>query len=106
MRYYSILRPVSIGTYPKPKDNKVVEIKNFEDRLYCTHIGREAWGYIEYEKTLSLDDAKKYELIPGNCCGNCTYFNGEIGDGEKFCDERELHVHQEGYCYRHIRKSQ
>lgn len=39
-----------------------------------------------------------------DCCGNCMYFNGEIGDGEQFCDERETHVHEEGYCYRHVRK--
>lgn len=41
-----------------------------------------------------------------DCCGNCTYFNGEIGDGEQFCDERELYVHEDGYCYRHVRKSE
>lgn len=39
-----------------------------------------------------------------NCCGNCIYFNGEIGDNEQFCDEKEEYVHEEGYCYRHVRK--
>lgn len=25
-------------------------------------------------------------------CGNCTYFNGEMEDGEQFCDELESYV--------------
>lgn len=69
MRYYSILRPVSIGTYPKPKDNKVLKIVNFDSRTYYKDIGREAWGYIDYEKPLSLDDVVKYELVAECCCG-------------------------------------
>jgi hypothetical protein len=64
-RYYSLLRPVSIGTYPKPGDNKVLEIKNFDNRTYCEDIGREAWGYIDYEKVLTPKDANIYDLMPG-----------------------------------------
>lgn len=64
MRYYSILRPVSIGTYPKPRDNRVLEINNFDRKTYCEEIEREAWGYIDYEKTLTPRDANIYELMP------------------------------------------
>ena len=63
MRYYSILRPISIGTYPNPKDNEVLKINNFDSRSYCKDIDREAWGFIDYEKSLSLEDSEKYELV-------------------------------------------
>jgi hypothetical protein len=60
MRYYSTQRPVMPGSYPK---NGVVEIHNFDDKTYCDEIGREAWGYIDYEGKLPETDAKAYELV-------------------------------------------
>lgn len=60
-RYYSIMRPVSIGTYPR---NGVEEIVNFDYRQFCPEINREAWGYIEYSRELSEKEAADYELIP------------------------------------------
>lgn len=65
MRYYSTLRPVGIGTFPKPTGNKVLSIENFDSRIYVPEINREAWGYIEYEKPLSNEDADNYDLIKG-----------------------------------------
>ena len=50
MKYYSIMRPVSIGTYPK---SGAEEIVNYDRRQYVPEIGREAWGYIEYSRTLT-----------------------------------------------------
>lgn len=105
MRYYSILRPISIGTYPKPKDNEVLKINNFDNRSYCKDIDREAWGFIDYEKSLSLEDSEKYELVPERCCGTCLYFNGEIRDSRQFCDEKEIEVGEDGYCYQYSRKT-
>lgn len=63
MRYYSILRPISFGTYPKYQDNKVLEIVNFDEKIYCEDISRDAWGYIEYEKIIGKKDAYNYDLI-------------------------------------------
>ena len=57
MRYYSTQRPIMPGSYPKPAGNPVVEIRNFGE------IGREAWGYIEYEQALFPGQAQSYELI-------------------------------------------
>ena len=45
MRYYSTQRPIMPGSYPKPAGNPVVEIRNFDARVFCGEIGREAWGY-------------------------------------------------------------
>lgn len=61
-RYYSIERPVSIGTYPKVKDNKPVNIENFDLKTYVDEIKCEAYGYLEYEKPLTSTQAATYEL--------------------------------------------
>lgn len=60
-KYLSTLRPVSIGTYPIPKDNRIVEIKNFGTRISL--IGVRCWDWIEYEKRLSSELAQKYDLV-------------------------------------------
>ena len=62
MKYYSKKRPIQPGGYPKPKENKVVEIVNFDAPIYCEKIKSDAWGYIDYEKPLARDEMKNYEL--------------------------------------------
>lgn len=62
-RYYSTQRPVVPGSFPKPAENKILGIKNFDKRTYCAEIKREAWGYIEYEHALSMENAADYELV-------------------------------------------
>ena len=64
MKYYSIYRPVMPGTFPKTQ--MVNEIHNFDYRQYCPEIGREAWGWIEYESEISEKDATNYELVKVN----------------------------------------
>ena len=64
MRYYSTQRPVGPGTFPKPEGNKVVELHNFYGKTFCEELGREAWGYIDYEQALSPEQAASYELTP------------------------------------------
>lgn len=61
-KYYSVMRPVSIGTYPK---NGAVNIVNFEDRKFCKEINGEAWGYIEYDRFLTDAELNDYELKKG-----------------------------------------
>ena len=61
MRYYSIHRPIAPGTFPKTV--KVNEIHNFDYRMFCDEIGREAWGWIDYADELDEKDAKAYELV-------------------------------------------
>lgn len=67
MKYYSTQRPVVPGGYPKPQDNPIKMIYNFDSREHCPEIGRRAWGYIEYERSLPVELAEEYELIPENC---------------------------------------
>ena len=63
-RYYSILRPVGIGTFPKPAGNTVEAIRNFDSRQFVPEISREAWGYIEYNQPLEKITADMYDLVP------------------------------------------
>lgn len=60
-RYFSTMRPVSIGTYPN--NGKVVEIHNFDTRQMVKSIGREAWGYIDYSEPLTEKQISDYELV-------------------------------------------
>lgn len=72
MRYYSTQRPIGPGTFPKSPENKVLEIHNFDSRTFCEEIGREAWGYIDYESPLTQEQAISHELIaPGVGCIGC-----------------------------------
>lgn len=62
--YYSTQRPVGPGTFPKPQGNAVKEVFNFDSKTYCEEVGREAWGYIEYEKPLDPETAAGYRRYP------------------------------------------
>ena len=55
MRYYSIMRPVMPGSYPKKAAAQ--EIENFDEKTFCEEIGREAWGYIDYSEELTESEA-------------------------------------------------
>ena len=63
-RYYSTQRPVDIGTFPKPADNKPVEIHNYDSRIPVEDGSMLAWGYLEYAKPLTEKEAGDYELKP------------------------------------------
>ena len=63
-RYYSTQRPVDIGTFPKPADNKPVEIHNYDSRIPVEDGTMLAWGYLEYARPLTEKEASDYELKP------------------------------------------
>ena len=62
-RYYSVMRPLSIGCYPNPQGNKILNIENFDDKKFCKDVGKDAWGYIEYEQPVSDVLLQDYELV-------------------------------------------
>ena len=65
-RYYSTQRSVDIGTFPKPPDNRVMEIVNFDKRIPVENEPFHAWGYVEYQKPLTEKQADDYELRPAS----------------------------------------
>lgn len=63
-RYYSMHRPIDIGTFPKPAGNPPSEVINFDD-LHPVEDGRfKAWGYLVYPKSLTELEIAAYELKP------------------------------------------
>ena len=62
-RYYSPLRPIGIGTIPTVHK---LTFTNFMKREFVESIGREAWGYVEYDSPLTDKEAADYDLIPGD----------------------------------------
>lgn len=95
-KYYSTERPVMPGSFPKPQGNTVLDIENFNDRSYVAKIGREAWGFIEYEKPISP------VLLEGD---SWEYNNATLlpGHGDKSVMMLQQHIQltdEELYCIR------
>ena len=67
MRYYSTQRPIGPGTFPRQGGTE--KVVNFDGPTYCEEIGREAWGYIEYQRDLEPNECSRYELTPGGTEG-------------------------------------
>jgi hypothetical protein len=53
------------GTFPKPQGNRVLSVENFDERVFCEEIGRDAWGHVEYEKPVSEALLRNYEMVEG-----------------------------------------
>lgn len=58
-RYYSKVRPIMIGGFPK--SDSILEIVNFDEKKYDSYLGDYAYGYISTEE--ALEGYKDYELI-------------------------------------------
>lgn len=61
MRYYSTQRPVTPGSYPK---DGAVHIENYSQPKLIDEIGRTAWGFIDYDRELTAEEAERWELTP------------------------------------------
>ena len=62
MRYYSILRPIGIGTLPKTAEACMEGFINFEEKTFIPAIGRTAWGYVDV--TEPIKEAEAWDLVP------------------------------------------
>ena len=60
-KYYSVSRPVGIGTYPV---DGMLTFVNYNERTFVDTLGREAWGEIFYNRELSEKELSNYELMP------------------------------------------
>ena len=59
--YYMILRPVGIGCQPKG----FISYRNYDRRTYVPAIDHEAWGEITYDRKLSPEEIKVYDMMKG-----------------------------------------
>lgn len=62
-RYYSILRPVSIGTFPERIN--IARFRNFDHRTKVPEINHSVWGYFETPDKLTEQECYKYDLVEG-----------------------------------------
>ena len=61
MRSYSTQRPLVPGGCPRAGVQKV---HNYDEKEFCEEIGREAWGYVDYDRELTNEEVEDYELLP------------------------------------------
>lgn len=59
-KYYSIYRPVSIGTYPK---QGLVSFENYDNQKQIDGIERTAWAELTYNRKLTENEIKEYEFM-------------------------------------------
>jgi len=59
--YYSTLRPVGPGTFPK---DGMVGFDNYDRRTFIPAIGREAWATLAYDRELTRKEMEDYDLVP------------------------------------------
>ena len=63
-RYYSIVRPVSIGTFPG-RIHYITKIHNYGYRTEVPEIQQAAWGYFETQDKLTEQECYLYDLVEG-----------------------------------------
>lgn len=66
MRYYMTQRPPMPGAMPR---SGLVEIEEFDGRVYCKEIMREAYARLTYDRELTKQEIYDYELTPEHYIG-------------------------------------
>lgn len=61
-RYFSTLRPIGPGTFPK---EGMISFQNYGYRMEDNPSGRPAWGYLDYDRQLSMKETFSYDLVYG-----------------------------------------
>ena len=60
-KYYLLHRPVGIGCQPKG----FVGFEDFGKRTFIPEIGCEAWSAIWYDRELTEEELRNYEMMKG-----------------------------------------
>ena len=98
-RYYSKLRPVSIGTYPK---GGVQSLHNYEDRQYVKDAGCKVWGYVEYDRELTPKEVSAYDLVAGGKEADAEMLSKLVGiEAELFYEKEKRPELEDTYEYIH-----
>lgn len=59
-KYYSIMRPVNIGTHPK---NGMMDFINYDSRMEVN--GRMVWAELYYNRELTQKELEEFEMVRG-----------------------------------------
>jgi len=60
-KYYSIQRPISVGTFPKTESGPI-NVVNFDERIRQENATFQTWGYLTYNAPLTSEQLTEYEL--------------------------------------------
>lgn len=98
-RYYSKLRPVGIGTYPK---TGVQSLHNYDDRQYVKDAGCKVWGYIDYDRELTQQEVFAYDLVAGGKEADAEMLSKLVGiEAELFYEKEKRPEMEDTYEYIH-----
>ena len=97
-RYYSTQRPLMPGSCPRAG---VQEVVNYDEKKFCEEIGMDAWGFVEYTRELTKQEADDYELTPAGlkkfwCVTTAFHDNGIVVSA--ITDVCEAAVKPENVC--------
>lgn len=97
-RYYSTQRPLTPGSCPRAG---VQEVVNYDEKKFCEEIGIDAWGFVEYTRELTKQEADDYELTPAGlkkfwCVTTAFHDNGKVVSA--ITDVCEAAVKPENVC--------
>ena len=97
-RYYSTQRPLTPGSCPRAG---VQEVVNYDEKKFCEEIGMDAWGFVEYTRELTKQEADDYELTPAGlkkfwCVTTAFHDNGKVVSA--ITDVCEAAVKPENVC--------
>lgn len=97
-RYYSTQRPLMPGSCPRAG---VQEVVNYDEKKFCEEIGMDAWGFVEYTRELTKQEADDYELTPAGlkkfwCVTTAFHYNGKVVSA--ITDVCEAAVKPENVC--------
>ena len=59
--YFSTQRPAGPGACPK---DGLLGFQNYDRRTFIPEFGREAWATLAYDRELTEEELKNYELVP------------------------------------------
>ncbi|WP_317395501.1 hypothetical protein [Faecalicoccus pleomorphus] len=60
-KYFSTQRPLEPGAFPNKED--LSRVVNFEKPTQCVAVGKEVYGFAEYQNPLTEKECKDFELI-------------------------------------------
>ena len=97
-RYYSTQRPLTPGSCPRAG---VQEVVNYDEKKFCEEIGMDAWGFVEYTRELTKQEADDYDLTPAGlkkfwCVTTAFHDNGKVVSA--ITDVCEAAVKPENVC--------
>ena len=91
-KYYLLLRGRSIGTQPDGYSGWT----DYAARKFVPEIGREAWGELYYEKSLTAQQVRDYDLYDAGEVAYIEYMDGYKTDGVEMRGVHGMTLHGSG----------